>query len=82
MTGPDVEAVTEALTGVIDPEIRRNIVELDMVDDISIDGGSVTVTVLLTIAGCPLKDTITKGHEGRGGRRRRASPRWLSCWAR
>src|SRR5690625_1430419 len=60
MTGPDVEAVTEALTGVIDPEIRRNIVELDMVDDISIDGGSVTVTVLLTIAGCPLKDTITR----------------------
>jgi ATP-binding protein involved in chromosome partitioning len=60
MTGPDTDAVREALTGVIDPEIRRNIVELDMVDDISIDGGKVTVTVLLTIAGCPLKDTITK----------------------
>ena len=43
MTGPDVKAVTEALTGVIDPEIRRNIVELDMVDDISIDGGSVKI---------------------------------------
>lgn len=60
MTGLDTDAVREALTGVIDPEIRRNIVELDMVDDISIDGGRVTVTVLLTIAGCPLKDTITK----------------------
>lgn len=60
MTGPTVETVREALTGVIDPEIRRNIVELDMVDDISINGGTVTVTVLLTISGCPLKDTITK----------------------
>ncbi|WP_436326443.1 Mrp/NBP35 family ATP-binding protein [Brevibacterium sp. FAM 27836] len=60
MTGPDVDTVREALTGVIDPEIRRNIVELDMVDDISIDGGEVTVTVLLTIAGCPLKDTISR----------------------
>ncbi|MDN5586522.1 MAG: Mrp/NBP35 family ATP-binding protein [Brevibacterium sp.] len=60
MSAPSEDTVREALTGVIDPEIRRNIVELDMVDDISIDGGEVTVTVLLTIAGCPLKDTITK----------------------
>ncbi|MDN5834816.1 MAG: Mrp/NBP35 family ATP-binding protein, partial [Brevibacterium sp.] len=60
MNGPSEDTVREALTGVIDPEIRRSIVELDMVDDISIDGGKVTVTVLLTISGCPLKDTITK----------------------
>lgn len=60
MTGPSEDTVREALTGVIDPEIRRSIVELDMVDSISIDGGKVTVTVLLTISGCPLKDTITK----------------------
>ena len=61
--GPTTETVTEALRTVIDPEIRRNIVELDMVSDISIDGGRVTVTVLLTIAGCPLKDTITRDTE-------------------
>ncbi|GGC24284.1 iron-sulfur cluster carrier protein [Brevibacterium sediminis] len=60
MTGPSEDAVREALTGVIDPEIRRSIVELDMVESIVIEGGKVTVTVLLTIAGCPLKDTITK----------------------
>ncbi|MCD1284604.1 MULTISPECIES: Mrp/NBP35 family ATP-binding protein [unclassified Brevibacterium] len=60
MTGPTVEAVRQALTGVIDPEIRRSIVELDMVEDIAISGGKITVTVLLTISGCPLKDTITK----------------------
>ncbi|GAA1502900.1 P-loop NTPase [Brevibacterium permense] len=60
MTGPSEDAVREALTGVIDPEIRRSIIELDMVESIVIEGGKVTVTVLLTIAGCPLKDTITK----------------------
>ena len=63
MTGPSEDAVREALTGVIDPEIRRNIVELDMVESIGIEGGKVTVTVLLTIAGCPLKDTITRDTE-------------------
>ncbi|EKU49437.1 MULTISPECIES: Mrp/NBP35 family ATP-binding protein [Brevibacterium] len=62
-TSPTDEAVRQALATVIDPEIRRSIVELDMVEDVTIDGGRVTVTVLLTIAGCPLKDTITRDTE-------------------
>ena len=46
---------------VMDPEIHRPITDLDMVKDVSIDpGGLVTVEVLLTVAGCPLKDRITK----------------------
>jgi ATP-binding protein involved in chromosome partitioning len=49
------EQVLEALKSVDDPELHRNIVELDMVKDIKIDGGHVTVTVNLTIMGCPLK---------------------------
>lgn len=65
---PTTETVTEALRTVIDPEIRRNIVDLDMVSDISIDGGRVTVGVLLTIAGCPLKDTITRDTEAAVGK--------------
>lgn len=59
MTPPNRDAVYEALKGVIDPEIRRSIVELGMLDEFTIaDDGTVDVRVLLTVAGCPLKDTI------------------------
>ena len=60
VTPPNRDAVYEALKGVIDPEIRRSIVELGMLDEFTIaDDGTVDVRVLLTVAGCPLKDTIT-----------------------
>src|SRR5215208_920369 len=50
------EQVTEALKAVIDPELRRSIVELDMVRSIDFrDGGVVDVTVSLTTPGCPIK---------------------------
>ncbi|WP_028279088.1 P-loop NTPase [Arthrobacter sp. H5] len=53
--------VQQALSKVIDPELRRPITELGMVENITIDDdGGVTVGVLLTIAGCPLKDTISR----------------------
>ncbi|MDC4233770.1 Mrp/NBP35 family ATP-binding protein [Actinomyces sp. B33] len=54
------EQVMEALSAVIDPEIRRPITDLDMVspDLIDIDGGAVRVHVLLTTAGCPLRGPI------------------------
>jgi ATP-binding protein involved in chromosome partitioning len=54
------ELVYEALTGVADPEIGKPITELDMVKEITVDGGNVIVEVLLTVAGCPLKDRITR----------------------
>ena len=47
-----------ALGGVIDPELRRPVTELDMVRDVRIDGGDVVVTIALTIAGCPLRDSF------------------------
>ena len=54
-----LSAVHQALTGVIDPEIKRPITDLGMVDSVEVDDdGVVTLTVLLTIAGCPLKGTI------------------------
>ena len=58
---PTVEQVTEALAGVKDPEIGRPITELDMVKNVDIGpGGTVKVDVYLTVAGCPMRDTITR----------------------
>jgi ATP-binding protein involved in chromosome partitioning len=55
------DALQAALATVIDPEIRRPITELGMVESVSADAdGRVAVTVLLTVAACPLKDTLTK----------------------
>src|SRR5256714_2670689 len=50
--------VRAALAGVIDPEIRRSVVELDMVRSVAIDGGAVGVTIALTVAGCPMKANL------------------------
>jgi ATP-binding protein involved in chromosome partitioning len=50
--------VIEALRPVQDPELHRSIVELDMVRGVQVDGGRVSLTVALTIAGCPLRNEI------------------------
>ncbi len=44
-----------ALAGVIDPELKRSVVELDMVRNVQIEGGEVGVTIALTVPGCPLR---------------------------
>jgi ATP-binding protein involved in chromosome partitioning len=54
-------AIQAALATVNDPEIRRPITDLGMVESVETDeSGAVRVKVLLTVAGCPLKDTITR----------------------
>ena len=58
-TTPTQDQVRRALSRVIDPELRRPITDLGMVESVEIADGVVTVGVLLTVAGCPLKDTIT-----------------------
>ena len=58
-TTPTQDQVRRALSRVIDPELRRPITDLGMVESVEIEDGVVTVGVLLTVAGCPLKDTIT-----------------------
>src|ERR671935_2578087 len=55
------DEVLAALEQVQDPEIHKPITELDMVKAVSVDpAGLVTVEVLLTVPGCPLKDRITR----------------------
>src|SRR5215218_5472237 len=55
---PRREAILKALEEVIDPELKRNVVELDMVRDVRIEGGDVTVGIALTVAGCPLRSSF------------------------
>ncbi|KAA1418786.1 Mrp/NBP35 family ATP-binding protein [Nocardioides humilatus] len=58
---PTIDQVTAALATVNDPEIKRPITDLGMVDTVEIEnGGLVKVRILLTVAGCPLKDTINR----------------------
>jgi len=58
---PTIEQVTQALAGVMDPEIRRPITDLGMVKNVEVaPDGTVRVDVFLTVAGCPLRDTITR----------------------
>lgn len=60
MTIPAPSALQAALSSVIDPELRRPITELGMLESVEADdGGRVHAVVLLTIAGCPLRETIT-----------------------
>ena len=58
--GVDEQAVRAALTKVDDPEIHKPITELGMVKDVAIAAdGTVRVAVWLTVAGCPMRETIT-----------------------
>ena len=58
---PTPEQVAQALSAVNDPEIHRPITELGMVKGIEVTpGGVVIVEIWLTVAGCPLRETITR----------------------
>ena len=58
MSEPSRDLIMKALERVIDPELRRPVTELDMVRGVEIEGGDVRVTIALTIAGCPLRDSF------------------------
>ncbi|MDX6299111.1 MAG: ATP-binding protein involved in chromosome partitioning [Nocardioidaceae bacterium] len=61
MTSPALEQINAALATVNDPEIHRPITDLGMVETVDVDDrGAVSVKVLLTVAGCPMKDRITR----------------------
>jgi ATP-binding protein involved in chromosome partitioning len=57
---PTRDAILAALANVIDPELQRPVTELDMVRDLEIENGMVSVTIVLTIAGCPLRDSFER----------------------
>ena len=51
--------IREALRDVRDPEIGRDLISLNMIRNVDIEGSGVTVGVALTTAGCPMKHRIT-----------------------
>ena len=53
-------AVHSALETVMDPELHRPVTDLNMIDEVRIDGTTAHIGVLLTTAGCPLHETITR----------------------
>ena len=55
---PDREAVLNALRAVVDPDIRRDIVTLGFVKNLSIDSGRVAFTIELTTPACPVKEQL------------------------
>ncbi|MGZ4639801.1 MAG: metal-sulfur cluster assembly factor, partial [Actinomycetes bacterium] len=58
--GPTADRIRSALDTVRDPEIGRPITDLGMVRSVEVTAdGTVTVGVLLTVAGCPMREEIT-----------------------
>lgn len=64
---PSTDEVFAALRTVIDPELHVDIVSLGMVPGVTIDEGTVTVSVKLTIGGCPLRAEIKREIQDRVG---------------
>ena len=65
---PTVDQVMDLLRGVIDPELGSDVVDLGMARNASVDGdGTVTVTLALTTAGCPLRAQLQRDVRARVG---------------
>ncbi len=52
------EQVLEALSHVNDPDLKKDLVTLNMIENVAIEGNKVSFTVVLTTPACPLKDVI------------------------
>lgn len=61
---PTHDQVIDALRPVQDPELHRSIVDLGMVRDVVVNDGVIGLTVVLTIAGCPLRNEIQQRVNG------------------
>ena len=55
---PTQEAVLAALSKVNDPDLRKDLVTLKMIQDLEIDGSAVSFTIMLTTPACPMKDQM------------------------
>lgn len=56
----DINSVLEVLRPVQDPELRKSLVELNMIRNVKIEGGQVSFTLVLTTPACPLREFIVE----------------------
>jgi ATP-binding protein involved in chromosome partitioning len=54
------QAILEVLRPVEDPELRKSLVELNMIRNVTVDGGKVSFTLVLTTPACPLREFIVE----------------------
>ena len=60
MSNEVIAKINTALEGVSDPELHRPLPELGMVESVKFNDGIATITILLTISGCPMRDRLQK----------------------
>lgn len=58
-----IERIQAELATVSDPELRRPLPDLGMVESVAFEGETASVTILLTISGCPMRDRLQKDIE-------------------
>jgi ATP-binding protein involved in chromosome partitioning len=56
--GPTIEALRKALGKVEDPELHKDLISMNMIRDLKVEGGRVSFTLMLTTPACPLRDRI------------------------
>ncbi|XWK89755.1 MAG: Mrp/NBP35 family ATP-binding protein [Phormidium sp.] len=56
----DVSTILEVLRPVEDPELRKSLVELNMIRNVKVDAGNVSFTLVLTTPACPLREFIVE----------------------
>ncbi|MEQ9370315.1 MAG: Mrp/NBP35 family ATP-binding protein [Coleofasciculus chthonoplastes F3-SA18-01] len=56
----DTHSVLDVLRPVQDPELQKSLVELNMIRNVKIDGGTVSFTLVLTTPACPLREFIVE----------------------
>jgi len=59
-SAPSREAILAALSRVQDPDLHRDIVSLGFIQDLAIEGGDVSLKLVLTTPACPVRDTLAQ----------------------
>ena len=70
------EAVLTALSAVRDPELHRDLVSLNMVRDVVVDGGTASFRLVLTTPACPLREQIDSDVRAAGTRAPSSAVNW------